>query len=419
MAESLNDIIEKIKSELVTNFNNQINTTSTSPIGQLIGIFAASDFELYELANAVKSQFNLSVVSGSNLDVLAKLFLATRQAAKEAKLSNLTITGIANQTVTTLQIKIVGTSNTYTNLNSFTFNDNGLAYSDFYADVAGRQTINQDISTLTFEVVQNNPLVTGVAVGSSSTYENGQDLETDNIYRNRLQYSSSKNGTNLVDSLAGSLLQSSDIDKVIVYEFKMSYRFNPTTAIRTPTNAFAWKGGSTEKGVLGYFEPVVKVVAKPDLNAIAQLIWNNNPTGIISGGFFADDPNKPLKELSGTAVDTFGSEHTVFFTQASSHTLKAVIEIKKANQGSQVGQDTAIINIQNTLIEYISTIQMAGIARYSEAFCKIASVNAGYYIEKFTWGADNRTSDINLLDLNGSRSYYSSTVSDIAVTVVT
>lgn len=418
MAKTLQNIIDTISAEIETAFSNDVSVDSSSPIGQIIGLFAASDFELYQLSDAVRSQFNLSSASSDNLDILAKLFLATRKAATKAQFLNLSITGTANQTITGLQIKIVGKENTYTQEASFQFDNSGKAVAAFAADTAGVESISADISEISFTVLTSNPSVTSVSVGNGS-YQSGQNLETDNTYRNRLQYSSAKNGTNIVDSLSGALLQDNDIDKVIVYEFKMSYRFNPTAAIRIPTDAEAWTGATTEKGVLGYFEPVVKLTADANKDNVAQIIWNNSPPGIICAEGYPDDPNKGTS-ISGTAYDAFNAEHTVYFTQALGVALKATVILKKATQGSTQNNKEAMANVQDALIKYLDNISIAGIARYSEAFCDIASANTGYYIETFTWAFGTATQDTNDKDLrndNGARSYFDSTASDIVVTV--
>ena len=137
MAKTLQNIIDTISAEIETAFSNDVSVDSSSPIGQIIGLFAASDFELYQLSDAVRSQFNLSSASSDNLDILAKLFLATRKAATKAQFLNLSITGTANQTITGLQIKIVGKENTYTQEASFQFDN--LPYR--------RRRINTDIVT--------------------------------------------------------------------------------------------------------------------------------------------------------------------------------------------------------------------------------------------------------------------------------
>jgi len=399
---TLQDIIDEITLQLQTLFGSDINTDPSEPVGEFIGILSAALFELYQLSDAVKTQFDLSKAIGVELDILAKLLLATRQQATPTTLTNVLLNGTAG-TVISAGSKI-GYTNANINSDVYSLNSDVTiptgqtqVIGTFSNDIDGARQVDTGQS---FSILTQVSGWTSVDVSSATTTV-GEDYEIDSAFRVALQFQSAKNGSNLVDSLAGALLAMISVSKAKVYEYKTDTD-NPTPA----TSGFT----------PGYFEPIVRIVTVLPIqdvyDEVAQLIWANKPPGITSE---SEQPTGALN-VEGTATDVEGVDHTINFSIADTEEFEVAITIKAAT-GQQFNAAFAETAIKDGILDYVNGLNIAATAVYSQAFVIIAGAESGYSIQSFTWnktGESAVSADIEI----GSRAAANLQESNITITLV-
>lgn len=407
MANTTQDIIDRITAGLVALFGNDINTNPNEPIGQMISLFANSDTLLYQLSEAVRAQFNLSKSAGVNLDILAKLFLAARQEATPSTMSGVLMIGTASTVIDVgSQIGYLNSdilTDTFSLTTEVVLNVSGEGSGTFSNDIDGARTINTGEPFVILTQVQGWDSVDP----SGATVVVGEDYQNDPNLRNDLQYESSKNGTNLVDTLSGDLLNLSIITKSLVYEYKT----DTTNPIYQVTPNFT----------LGFFEPIVVISSSlPDqdnYDTVAQIVWNHKPPAIVPESEQTNQ-GEPTLDVDGTAYDVLGNEHTVNFSLALEDSFSADIDITPiSNQAFDF--DAIEADIKTALAAYINDLLIADLAIYSLAFCVIVSANSdyAYSVQSFTWTDVNNTAVTTDIQIP-SRSYGSLLESNITVTQV-
>jgi uncharacterized phage protein gp47/JayE len=408
MANTTQDIIDRITAGLFALFGNDINTNPNEPIGQIISLFANSDTLLYQLSDSIRAQFNLSKTTGEDLNNLSKLFLAARQKATPSTMSDVVLTGTAGTIIPAGSQ--IGYENFQTFTDTFTLNTavtldgGGLGTGTFSDDIDGARTIDTGQNFIILTQVQGwdevDPSGAMVVIG-----ENFQD---DPAFRNDLQFESSKNGTNLVDTLSGDLLNLNIVIKVKVYEYKTD-----TTNPIFNTDFFL--------ADLGFFEPIVVLSSslpiQEQYDQVAQIIWHHKPPAIIS---FSEQTTagEPTLDVTGTAVDTLGNDKTINFSLGLADDFSAAIDITPI-AGQSFDFDSIEADIKSALAAYINELGIGDLAIYSLAFCVIVSSNTTYSfsIQSFTWTDVNNvavTTDIQI----PSRSYGVLLESNITVTEV-
>lgn len=407
MANTTQDIIDRITAGLIALFGTDINTNPNEPIGQMIGLFANSDTLLYQLSDAVRAQFNLSKAAGENLDILGKLFLSARQVATPSTMSEVVLSGTAG-TFIPLGSQI-GYENFQVLTDTFSLNSDvvldgsGSGLGTFSNDIDGARTIDTGQDFIILTQVQGWDSVDT----SAAMVVIGEDFQDDPEFRNDLQFESSKNGTNLVDTLSGDLLNLVIVTKSLVYEFKT----DTTNPIYQVTPNFT----------LGFFEPIVVISSslpvQETYDQVSQIIWNHKPPAITSESEQTNQ-GEPTLDVTGTAVDTLGNDHTINFSLALADDFSADIDITPI-AGQPFDFDAIEADIKTALASYINDLRIADLAIYSLAFCIIVSANTdySYSIQSFTWTDINNlgvTTDIQI----PSRSYGVLLESNITVTEV-
>lgn len=394
MANTTQDIIDRINAGLIALFGNDINLNASEPIGQIVALFANSDTLLYQLADAIRAQFNLSKATGEDLNNLAKLFLASRQKATPSTMSNVVLSGTASTVIPAgSQIgyeDFETLTDTFSLTTQVTLDGTGQALGTFSDDIAGARTIDTGQNFVIITQVQGWDSVDP----SAAMVVIGENFQNDPAFRNDLQFESSKNGTNLVDTLSGDLLNLNIVIKVLVYEYKTD----------TTNPIFGVTPGFT----LGYFEPIVVISSslpvQETYDQVAQIIWNHKPPAIIS---FSEQTaaGQPTLSVDGTAVDVEGNDHTINFSLALADDFSATIDITPiANQPFDFNEIES--DIKTALAAYVNSLGIAKLAIYSLAFCIVASANTTYQysIQSFTWSDVNNT-NVTTDILIPSRSY--------------
>lgn len=400
---------QEIQSEIQTQhknaFGNDINVETSGVIGQIIGISAGSYEDLYQLADAVASQFDLSKAIGNQLDILAKLSDSVRGVSTASKISGVTLSGTNGVFIPAGSIikykNNIPNGDTFTLDSSVTIGVSGTVLANFSNTTTG--SISIDTGAI-FQIVTQVNGWNGIDA-TAGTVTIGNNFQNDDSFRNKLSLLPAKNATNLVDSLSGDLYDYEAISKAVVYEYRT----------RTKTPKFTVDFTLTD---LGYFEAIVVISSSDTLqniyDNIASIIYKNKPTGVIpqSEAVKYND----VTSVSGNTKDSLGNTISVNFSLAKEDSFNAKISIS-ALPNETFEQETVISGIKSYLFDYIEGLPIGGKAYWSKALCLMAQSGSGFVIETFTWGDLNNTNVKT--DIQIDPSYYGTIQdSNIDITVV-
>lgn len=315
-------------------FGAGIDLSPQTPFGQLVGIFAEREAELWELAEGVYLAFDPDAAAGAQLDSIAGITGVLRLVARPS-----TVTAIATGTPGTVlpagrEVAVTGAGTRFQTLADATITaldprvgnslyplgervtSAGRVYEcvvDGMAGLGGGPTTTDEaivdgavtwrylgegtgIVEIDCESVSTGPLpaaagtlieiVTPVSGWSSVTNladaELGRNIETDAALRARREALLRSQGKATVDAIRADVLAVDGVTATRVFENAT----DTTDGDGVPAHAFE------------------VLVRGGDDDAIAQAIWDSKPAGILAHG-----------SASGTAVDAEGSEHVVDFSR--------------------------------------------------------------------------------------------------------
>lgn len=311
--EILNDKNEAQKTAL----GPDLNLDPRSPDGQISGLLALSDDQLWQIAEFAVNATSPSNATGATLSNLVQINFIERLEASPTLLV-LNNTGVPGITIPAGQlIREVDGSYTAITTSAFTFDSFGNA------PVAAKLTLDGPIEVAS-GVFQD--IVTPQADWFSTTNPSvgivGRNRETDAELRLRRARSTGTNSQNMIDSLIGNLANLPGmLDADVIQN----------------------RGDTVDaNGLAGHsFEAIV---TGGDSNQIAQTIWNNFPFGIgIQGTTF------------GIAIDKQGILQTVPFTRTVEVPMYMTLSIHKRAGYPADGDATIKTNVvayaDGTLVE--------------------------------------------------------------------
>lgn len=311
-AEILNDKNEAQK----TVFGPDINLAPESPDGQISGLMALSDDQLWQIAEYAVNATDPDNAVDATLSNLVKINFIERLEAAPTRIA-FDLTGTPNITLPAGQlVGETGGSLVAQLVAPVTFSDTGAA------SVVGVLTAIGpiEVSGGTFQDILT-PQAGWFSVNNAANGIPGRNRETDAELRLRRIRSTSTNSQNMLDSLRGKLGNLAGVTHAEVTQ-------NKTDAI-------------DENGLTPHsFEAIV---AGGDDSEIAQTIWDTFPFGIGING-----------TTSGTAIDAQLTLQTVPFTRPSRVTVYGEVTIKKrvgypANGDAQI-KDNMVAYANGTLV---------------------------------------------------------------------
>ena len=330
--KSLSDVLAELDADLKATIDPNLNTTTTSIIGQMLGVFAAAVAEEWDVLEAVYSSNYPDTADGASFDAVAAITGALRLAATRSTVT-LFATGDdatllpagrqarvpAGGTFETLAPATTALTTPWAPTTAYAIGDivsndtplnvyvavaagtsagaggptgEGVAIVDggvtwrFLGDGEAHITVAAQ-ATLTGPTVGQaftiSSIVTPVAGWLSVTNQTdaaiGTDIETDAAFRLRREQLIRVTGKATLEAVRSAVLNVADVSEVIVFE--------NTTLITDPS------------GIPGKAFEVV-VLGGTDL-AIAQTIFDTKPIGIQA---FGDD-------ISELIVDSLGNSHLI------------------------------------------------------------------------------------------------------------
>ena len=283
-AKTLEEILDEMSTEARAEISSTLDTSASAPIGQLFGIVATKLRELWELGQADHDAFNPDNASDFSLTVLALITGTQRKGAtKSTVLCDLGLDA-GTFPAGTLIAHVDGDPDArFVNVNEIVSTGGPDDDKEFIAESTGPL-----VALATTLTVIAEPVVGWNTVNNPLDATEGEDIETDVALRPRRELELARVGSSTVDAIRADVAQVKDVKTVIVFE---------NTKLTPDANGVPGKA----------FEVVIFDGPAPvaDNDAIAQAIWDSKPAGIESFG-----------ALSGTAKDSEGADHTIFFSRA-------------------------------------------------------------------------------------------------------
>lgn len=314
LAEILSDKNEAQKGV----FGADINLNPESPDGQISGLMALSDDQLWQIAEYAVNATDPDNAVGPTLSSLVKINYIERLEAVPTKMvmRNLGTPGVtipAGQLIGEQDGSLQAVTKT-----SFTFNTAGVA--EVLAELT--TTGPYEIPANTFQSI-TTPQAGWISTTNTAAGITGRNLETDAELRLRRTRSTGTNSQNMLDSLNGRLSNISGVTHANVLQNREDY---------ADANGLAPHS----------FEAIV---AGGETNAIAQAIWETFPFGIGIQG-----------STSGTAIDAQNRLQVVPFTRLTAVPIYVEVTIRKRSGYPVGGDDT----MKDNIVKYANGLLVAG-----------------------------------------------------------
>lgn len=292
-------------------FGADINLAPQSPDGQINGLAALSDDQLWQIAEYAYNATDPAKATNAALSSLVKINYITRQGDKATR-ATLTALGTPGVNVPAGQlISAAGGSTTVRTLAAFTFSELGSASVLADCTVVGPVEIGANLLTNI-----DTPVFGWASVTNPAAALTGRLRETDAELRLRQQRSPGANSQNMVDSLYGLV---GDVPGV------------------TFLNVIDNKGDDIDPVTLlaGHSFEVIVVGGAPD--ELAQAIWRTMPFGIGNAG-----------TSNGNAIDAQGHTQVVNYTIPADVPIYVIAEIHKRT-GYPADGDA---NMKQAIVDY-------------------------------------------------------------------
>jgi uncharacterized phage protein gp47/JayE len=314
LAEILSDKNEAQKEV----FGPDINLNPESPDGQISGLMALSDDQLWQIAEYAVNATDPDNAAGPTLSNLVKINYIERLGAVPTKMV-MSNTGTPGVTIPAGQLigELDGNLQAITKA-AFTFNTSGTA--EVLAELT--TTGPYEVAANTFQNLAT-PQAGWISTTNTAAGVTGRNLETDAELRLRRTRSTGTNSQNMLDSLNGRLSNLSGVTHANVIQNQEDY-----------TDANGLSPHSFEA-----------IVAGGETNSIAQAIWETYPFGIGWQG-----------ATSGTAIDKQNRLQTVPFTRLTAVPIYVVATIRKRADYPVNGDTT----IKENVVAYANGLLVAG-----------------------------------------------------------
>jgi len=321
--KTIEEILEELSAQQKAEIDATLNTAPDEPLGQLNGIFAAQLREIWEVAQVAYNGFNPDAAEGFLLEKLSALTGTLREGATKSTVEATLDIDLGSTLVAgTHFANVVGDpDNRWTPVADYVGTGGGVQLVDFEAENAGAIVANAGTIT-----VISTPVVGWNSVTNAADANVGKEIDTDAELRQRREEELRATGSSTVDAIRADVLADEDVEQCTVFE---------NTSDTVDSN-----------GVPPHtIEVVVYDGTPPQLtnNYIAQLIFDTKGGGI---GTFGTE--------SGTAVDSLGSFHTVYFSRPTEVTIwldaTLEIDISSGYAGSAAAKSALVGLNESTLL---------------------------------------------------------------------
>jgi uncharacterized phage protein gp47/JayE len=277
----LADIQTELEAALQLEFGDDIDLDPSGPFGQIIGIMAEREAELWELAEDTYNSAFPDTAAGVPLDNAVALTGHSRLPATYSTVTATLATSGGSPVVVPAgsRVKVAATGATFALLEDATIPASSNVAADFEATVTG--PLEAPIGTLTTIV---DPISGWTSVTNAAEAVAGRDEETDAELRLRRldELSTAQGGT-----IAAMEARIPELVTAVTFCAVEENRTDATVGDLTPHSIH------------------VVVVGGADAD-VAQAIWDTKPAGAETIG-----------DESATVVDSMGNNQTIYFDRAT------------------------------------------------------------------------------------------------------
>lgn len=298
----LDEILEEKNQATRGVFGNDINLAPQSPDGQINGLAALSDDQLWQIAEYAYNATDPHKATGPALSSLVKLNYITRQQALATSVT-LASTGTPGVTIPAGQlVGMAGSNIRVRTRTAFTFGAGGNA--TVIADVTETGPITLPAGTMT---IIDTPVAGWNTVTNPLQGLTGRDRETDAELRLRRSRSVGANSQNMIDSLYSLVGDVPGVTFLNVLQNREDV-VDPDTGLKPHSFEVIVEGG--------------------DPALIAQAIWRAYPFGIADNG-----------NTTAFATDRQGHLQTIQFTRPVDVPIYVIAVIRKREGYPADGDD--------------------------------------------------------------------------------
>lgn len=355
------DILDGVLADINAAFGGSLNTSLTTPQGQLAMSYTASiDYKNQSIQNYAQ-QVDPSYASGRMQDAIARIYFLTRKAAT-ATVVNCLCTGLEGVVIPEGAQAEATDGTIYECVEEGTIPAGGQITLEFQATTTGAITAEAGTVTTIYEAISGWDSITNPEAGTE-----GSDVESRAAFEARRAASVATNSKSMVASIRGAVLSVDDVVDAYVSE-------NETSDIAT-VNGVSLKPHSVYVAVLG-----------GDEDDIAAAIWSKKPPGCAYNG----DTTVTVEDTS----DGYSEPYPVYyvsFTRPDS--LSVVFDVKIADN-NEVPSD-ATTEIQEAIVSAFSggddsdSVTIGGTVYASRYYTTIASLGSWAKVVSIRIGSSN------------------------------
>lgn len=396
------EIQEEIQSAVLSQVDNTLDLSPDQPIGQIIGIMAEREAALWELLSVAYNAFDRDKAEFYLLDSLGALTGTLRLGATKTLVKNAQVNLTAGTTLPAgSKASVVGRPELVLQTTAAVTNSGPVTnwFSvDFEAQEVGVLAVNS--STLTvisvavpgWVAVNNDPSDPAYGFLSPAATALGSDVEVDSAYRVRQKQELPNRGSSSVDAIRAALLVLLRAEVPGGQEIEAFVFENITNSVDVdgvPAHAF-------EAVIFDGLAPVVSNTK------VAQVIWDNKPTGIQAYG-----------AIAATAVDTLGANQSVSFSRATVRpvyiTVTVQVDSTYPSNGDTLVQEAIVAEGLNFILgEDVRSLKLKCVTLDVQGVLDVA-----LYKQAFT---PSPVADVTLI--TGSRAIATFSAANISVTHV-
>lgn len=288
--------------------------------GVVDNVATSSSLSLMDIENQIAfliKQLNPMTSEGKWQDNLYRIIGLIREQATYTVVSR-TCEGTPNTVIETgaLIIENASTKDQFRNNDPINFDENGKAFGSFTAEESGAIDLPENAN---INIVTPLPNLIGVYYEAGNLIKIGKDYESDDVFRERWQYTSATAGANTDDGLFKSLLGLVDSKSDIKI-------FSNRTAVE-------------KDGLPPHTQRIVLNSARDD-ETIANVIFNS----IVDGNMVGLQGN-----ISVEVTDSEGETETIKFDRASVQTIYIKVKISVYDGSSMPSTQLAV---KDNIIKY-------------------------------------------------------------------
>lgn len=278
----LSQIQDEIETALKAVLGPSLDLSADSVLGQVVGVFSSQVAEVWEVAQALYAAATPDTASGAALDALCLLTGCRRLEASPSRLLAVTLTGTPATSIAAGSVIRTAAGDRFALDTTTVLSGGGTAVASFTAEQTGPRPYASP-GALTIAT----PVAGWASATSAADAVLGRDVETDAALRARRELLLAQPGSATVNAIRAAVLNLENVNEAFIFE-------NATDVIDVD-------------GVHPHaFEAVIDDDGLVANDTLAQAILDVKPAGITAYG-----------EDSGTAIDSQGFAHEIYFTRAA------------------------------------------------------------------------------------------------------